>query len=312
MSYANGTTNYNLPQTVGTDKRDWFDTNKPFEDVDADLHEAVTKARESASDITTLAGRVSNVETAQSTQAQDIVDIKATQETQGTAITSLGNKIDDVEDDCLDMICAVDEGTAHVATVAVTTGHYFRYNNVLYIATIDIAIGDTIVPNTNCRATNVATELEAGGAPVIDDSITGLTTTWSSQKINSIEGALADLQTTDKSSLVAAINEVLSQIGGGAMPALDFANPLHTFSSGNLTYTASKDCYLYGAVDGSGGSQTITIDGTLVYSTTGTTGGSVVSNAGHGSEISVVKIPSGTTVVCSVAMPSLHIFDVVA
>lgn len=243
MSYANGTTNYNLPQTVGTDKRDWFDTNKPFEDVDADLHEAVTKARESATDITTLSGRISDVETEQSTQAQDIVDIKATQETQGTAITSLGNKIDDVEDDCLDMICAVDEGTAQVATVAVTTGHYFRYNNVLYIATADIAIGDTIVPNTNCRATNVATELEAGGGSTseIDDSITGLTTTWSSQKISGIEGALTDLQTTDKSTLVAAINEVLSQIGGGSME-LDFDNKqILTSTAGALNVTISGD-----------------------------------------------------------------------
>lgn len=161
MSFANGTTYYNLPQTVGTDKRDWFDTNTPFANVDTDLHEAVTKARESATDITVLAGRVSNVETAQSSQAQDIVDIKATQQSQASAITSLGNKIDDVEDDALDMICAVDEGTAQVATVAVNEGHYFRYNNVLYMATADIAIGDTIVPNTNCRATNVATELES-------------------------------------------------------------------------------------------------------------------------------------------------------
>jgi ABC-type glycerol-3-phosphate transport system substrate-binding protein len=42
MSYANGTQFYNLPQTVGTDKRDWFDTNAAFAAIDAALHAAAT------------------------------------------------------------------------------------------------------------------------------------------------------------------------------------------------------------------------------------------------------------------------------
>ena len=44
MSYAHGTSHYNLPQTVGTDKRDWFDTNQAFANVDADLYAAKTGA----------------------------------------------------------------------------------------------------------------------------------------------------------------------------------------------------------------------------------------------------------------------------
>lgn len=159
MSYANGTTHYNLPQTVGTDKRDWIDTNEAFASVDAALYTASETASGAASDIVTLGGRVTDLETASGTQAQDIVDIKADILSQGGAITRLDGKIDGVKADALDMICAVDEGTAQVATVAVTEGQYFRYNDVLYIATDDIAIGDTIVPNTNCKATNVATEL---------------------------------------------------------------------------------------------------------------------------------------------------------
>lgn len=38
MSYANGTPNYDLPQTITTDKRDWADTNIPFLKLDSDLH----------------------------------------------------------------------------------------------------------------------------------------------------------------------------------------------------------------------------------------------------------------------------------
>ena len=191
MSYVNGTTHYNLPQTVGTDKRDWFDTNQAFADVDAALHTASETASAAASDITALSGRVGDLETASSSQAQDIVDIKADILTQSGAITRLDGDIDDVKADALDMICAIDEGTAQVATVAVTEGNYFRYNDVLYMATADIAVGDTIVPNTNCRATNVATELENLEG---DSSL--------STRVTTLEGKVEDLEANNFGSIV--------------------------------------------------------------------------------------------------------------
>lgn len=160
MSFANGTIHYNLPQTVGTDKRDWFDTNTSFAAIDAAIYGAVETATETASAITALTTRVGSAEA-------DIATIQTSLGTDESKISALelltsqhSTQIADVKADALDMICAVDEGTAQVATVAVSEGDYFRYNDVLYIATDDIAIGDTIVPNTNCRATNVATELE--------------------------------------------------------------------------------------------------------------------------------------------------------
>lgn len=160
MSYANGTTHYNLPQTVGTDKRDWADTNQAFADVDAALYTASETASSAASSITALAATVAQLHDAQITFQSDLDDVELTVSQHSTSIGNLNDKIGDVEDDCLDMICAVDQGTAQVASVAVSEGDYFRYNNVLYMATANIAIGDTIVPNTNCTATNVATELE--------------------------------------------------------------------------------------------------------------------------------------------------------
>lgn len=159
MSYANGTTHYNLPQTVGTDKRDWFDTNQAFADIDEALYGAVQQSTSTATSLTALTTRVGNVEsdvaTIQSSQSTDEANIAALQ----TLTSQHTTQIADVKADALDMICAVDEGTAQVATVAVSSGDYFRYNDVLYMATANIAVGDTIVPNTNCRATNVATEL---------------------------------------------------------------------------------------------------------------------------------------------------------
>lgn len=161
MSYAKGTTHYGLPQTVGTDKRDWFDTNRAFAEIDEALYGAVQESASTAIALTALTTRVgtaeSNITAIQSSQSTDEANISALQ----TLTSQHTTQIADVKADALDMICAVDEGTAQVATVAVAEGKYFRYNDVLYMATTDIAVGDTIVPNTNCRATNVATELES-------------------------------------------------------------------------------------------------------------------------------------------------------
>ena len=259
MSYANGTSHYNLPQTVGTDKRDWTDTNQAFADIDAAIHTAYETASTGASEITAIKSTVANLSNAQVTFQHDLDEVELTVGQQGTAITGLGNQIEELEDDCLDMICAVDEGTAQVATVAVENGKYFRYNKVLYIATANIAIGDTIVPNTNCKATNVATELEAIDVPDISALSTRVTTLETNQ------GTLTSLNTTDKSSLVAAINEVLSQIGGGGMPALDFTNALYTFDGTNKTYTAVKDCYLCGMYHQNSAGDTVTVDGVNIF-----------------------------------------------
>lgn len=159
MSYANGTQFYNLPQTVGTDKRDWFDTNSPFAAIDAALHSAVTGQATDAEAIATINGKL----------ADDEADIAALQ-TKGnthdsqiaalqTTVNTQASQIQDVRQDAEDIITANNEGAAATSTRAYAIGDYFIYNDVLYKATAAIAIDDTIVPNTNCKATNVDTEL---------------------------------------------------------------------------------------------------------------------------------------------------------
>lgn len=161
MSSTTTTQYYGLTQYIGTDKPDWTDNNEAFREVDADLHEAVQSMEGFGTDIAAL-------QEAQSELSTDVTGLESDLNTEKAKITALQNKetlqdaeIAGVKADALDMITAVDEGTAQVATVAVSEGKYFRYNDVLYIATTNIAVGDTIVPNTNCRATNVGTELEA-------------------------------------------------------------------------------------------------------------------------------------------------------
>ena len=196
MSYANGTTNYNLPQTVGTDKRDWSDTNQAFYDVDAALKSAADAASQASEDITSLTTRVGNAE-------DDIVNLKAEDisldgrlDTAEGAISTLQLQVPDVRSDLEDMITAFNEATA-TSTHAYSEGDYFIYNDVLYKATTSIGIGDTIVPNTNCSATNVMTEIGSGAAaPTAADvslaPITGMTADDVQEGIEELNTALSD------------------------------------------------------------------------------------------------------------------------
>ena len=202
MSYANGTTNYNLPQTVGTDKRDWSDTNQAFADIDAALKAAADGASQAAEDITSLTTRVGTAE-------DDIVGLKAEDisldgrlDTAEGAISTLQLQVPDVRGDLEDMIVAFNEATA-TSTHAYAIDDYFIYNDVLYKATASIAIGDTIVPNTNCSATNVMTEIEAGAAaPTAADvslaPITGMTA-------DDVQEGIAELKTDISKHTVAAL-----------------------------------------------------------------------------------------------------------
>ena len=164
MSYVNSTEFYNIPLFEETDLYNPMDYNNAMEAIDTAIHGAVTDAENavstagSASDVATAAAAA--VETLSGEVAEANGKITALQ----TNVLNLDNKVDDIKDDALDMICAFVEPTAQVGEDPESThnyviGDYFRYNDVLYKATAAIAIGDTIVPNTNCVATNVTTEL---------------------------------------------------------------------------------------------------------------------------------------------------------
>lgn len=159
MSYANGTTHYNLPQTLGTDKRDWFDTNQAFADVDAALYAAATGQAADAEAIVEINQKlvvdeqnIADLQTLTSTHTSQISTLQ-------TTVNNQANQITDTRQDAEDMISAYNEGAAETSTHAYAIGDYFIYNDVLYKATAAIAIGDTIVPNTNCEATNVTNEI---------------------------------------------------------------------------------------------------------------------------------------------------------
>lgn len=80
MSYANGTPFINLPQTVGTDKRDWFDCNEAFLDLDTKMKAAYEGAIDTAASLAALAEVVSGISS----------DVESLQGTVGEHTTSIG------------------------------------------------------------------------------------------------------------------------------------------------------------------------------------------------------------------------------
>lgn len=171
MSYAKGTPNFNLPQTVGTDKRDWSDTNEAFAKLDSAVQSNTDANASAAENITVLQSDNTTNKTniAKNTQdissiQNDITDIKGNVGTNAQGITDANTKITDLRQDSEDMICAYNEPTATSAHYY-AVGSYFIYNDILYKATQMINVDDTIVPNVNCSATNVTTELlnQVGG-----------------------------------------------------------------------------------------------------------------------------------------------------
>lgn len=136
MGHTNSTTNYNLPQFVGTDKPSWLgDINDAFSAIDLAIAEAATEA------------------------------------------TSADAKADALE---------VTVG-GHTTQIGALQGTVTSQGNTL----------------------NTVTSLIGNGTPTTTDQ----TIIGAINELNAKEGDLADLQTTDKSSLVAAINEVATPGG---------------------------------------------------------------------------------------------------
>lgn len=159
MSYENGTLHYNLPQTVGSDKRDWFDTNEAFAEIDADLHTAKETAEGNAEALTALTTRVGTLEEHDVSTDTAITNLTARVSACEQAITTLTTELADARQDFKDAICTYDEGTATLSTRGYQIGDFFWYNDTLYKATAVINVGAAIVPNTNCETTTITAEL---------------------------------------------------------------------------------------------------------------------------------------------------------
>lgn len=102
------------------------------------------------------------------------------------------------------------------------------------------------------------------------------------------------------------LSELREEMAKMGLPQLNFANPLHTFSTNNLTYTATKECYLMGTMGGLSG--TISIDNTIIASCSQSSNPQGISVPW----ISPLKIKAGSVVNTSQAFNNMHIYDVIS
>lgn len=171
MSYQNGTTHYNLPQTIGSDKRDWSDTNKAYADIDSAIYTAKNGVETLTPQISVLQSGLSDVKENVATNTSDIANIGGRVTSTEQNINNINNMITDVRNDSEDMITSYREHSA-TASRNYNIGDYFIYNNTLYIATRQITQNSTIVPNTNCNTVTVMSELKSGSHKLMSVGLT--------------------------------------------------------------------------------------------------------------------------------------------
>lgn len=284
MSYTNSTTHYSIPLPTETDLVNGLDWNTSSELIDSAIYEASEAAGTASRDITAIKATIANLQDADVHFQQDL------NEATGRIATLEQNAGKDEQDiqDLADMITDKEVAQAQ-SDVHVNVGEWFRYNGVLYVCTVEINIDDTIIPNTNCRATNIEDEMPHGGSIDAEDV--------------DYNNQTSQLSATDVQTAIDELKGLIDAIptGGGSMPILDYANPLATINS-TTSYTVVSDCYITGVIGNAGGSSGVgklTIDGTDVASVTNTSGtgdsqyeyiaplavkaGSVISVTGSGS-----------------------------
>lgn len=159
MGSTNFTEHFDIPLPLGSDKTTPMDYNQSMQAVDTALFAAQGDASDAKTGLAATNQKVTQNTQAINSLAGRVTTVEGTVSSQGTALSNLSTKIDGVEEDAQDMITAYKQASA-TASRNYAIGDYFIYNDVLYKATQNIASGATIVPNTNCRATNVGTELE--------------------------------------------------------------------------------------------------------------------------------------------------------
>lgn len=206
MSYRVGTPNYNLPQTEGTDKRDWSDTNQAFLAIDTAIKNAVTAAASAGS-----------AASAAQAAADDAASAASHAQTDATAAQTLATTASE---------------QASLARTAANTAQ-----------------------TTAQQAQTAASAAQ----------------TAAQQAVSNV-GNLANLNTTNKSNTVAAINEVNSALTDvetdlsnmfSINPSSSEVNVGTGTESSPVTYTAPSDgmltYYWNGASAGTGANTSVTV-----------------------------------------------------
>ena len=286
------TTYYEFNKPEGTDLvNPLVDTNPNWDALDADLHEFNERSIANCTEIVTLGVHaISRLDTT----AKFLKWIATANFTDGETFTVDG--------------LAVAASTPAGASLA--TGAYVTGSVVLACLNADNTAMTVFVSGTTVAsdAQRLGGELPAFYAKQSDmttaeSNITNLQNKMGNTSIVGIGDGTA-------TGAISAINADLIELERrGAMPTLNYTTPLHSFTNGNLSYTATKECYLVGDSK-CGDPGYVKINNTQI----------AVSYAHHGTSgytydnsISIMlKLTAGDVVATSGDAPSLHVFDVLS
>lgn len=219
MSIANGTTHYDYPQVQLSDRPTFADFNPAFADIDAKLYGLITGAATDEQAIRDLGdavgllrtdlGGVSDTATAAKNKAdanEEAITLLSGQVSQNT--TKIGTKIDSN---------AIAE--PYDTTVTYSVGAVVTYQSQRYRCIEAVLVAEPF-DATKWTGEDVETVLEQLTTPsassVTLSPISGMVATNVQNGISELSGNLGDktqLVTTDKSSLVNAINEIAGGSG---------------------------------------------------------------------------------------------------
>ena len=271
MSYASGTPFLNLPQTVGSDHRDWFDTNEAFLDLDTKMktlwdgssstETILTALQESvatlSTDVTTLSGIVSGHTSTITTINESLVLINTTLNALNTQVVG---KFD-----------SVGIADAYDATYGVySVGDVVTYNGQRYVCTTAVTAAEPF-DVSKWTAQDVQTVLDgiesaiSGTHPTITWSIDGtLSGTFSAIGQLRIIATTIALNVTASLAQYAAIN--VGTLASGDRPTIPVDIPFTTYGgvSGVMTLAIDGTIALTALSGSIAGGDTIYLDGAYV------------------------------------------------
>ena len=124
MSFRVGTPNYGLPQTEGTDKRDWSDTNQPFLAIDTAIKTAVDTSASASSAASTAQQTADGANTAAAHAQTDATTAQTLATSASELATTAKNRADSAYTNVgdLDTLKTSDKTSAVAAINEVRTG----------------------------------------------------------------------------------------------------------------------------------------------------------------------------------------------
>lgn len=289
MSYTNTTTHYQWPLPEETDLFNGLDDNQMKEDLDEKIYNLEQRSSGDHEAVTQLNTRVTEVEQTVGGYDEQIEQLEGTVAEHAERLINLTNRQTELSRRL--------NGKAGESTIApeyneeetYSVGDFVYHNNILYKAVTASATPAGTFDADDWNIAILTNELGGGGGAIAAANV-------------SFDDAVAQLGATNVQAALVALKTLVDNIGGGEMPLLDFGNPLHTFASGAINYTATEESYICGSLYAG---SSLTINGKTIAKATAD---SVADNDIY---ISPLKITTGDVITGTISTGSanyLHVF----